>query len=125
MVNSGSPVLLPWRDEVAAILLSWFGGQEYGDALADILLGRAEPGGRLPTTWPAAQEDVPVINVTPVDGEGALHRRHPHRLPGLAEGRCRPAYEFGHGLGYTTWELSDLALELRHRRARARPSRRL
>ena len=50
------------------MLLSWFGGQEYGDAVADILLGLAEPGGRLPTTWPGEQADVPVIDVTPFNG---------------------------------------------------------
>ena len=53
VVNAGSPVLLPWRDDVAAVLLGYFGGQEFGNALADMLLGVAEPGGRLPTTWPA------------------------------------------------------------------------
>ncbi|MGO4587255.1 glycoside hydrolase family 3 C-terminal domain-containing protein, partial [Arthrobacter sp. 2RAF6] len=53
IVNSGSPVLLPWRHEVAGILIGYFGGQEFGTALADILVGEAEPGGRLPTTWPA------------------------------------------------------------------------
>ncbi len=58
VVNSGSPVEMPWRDDVAAVLLTWFGGQEYGNALADVLTGAAEPGGRLPTTWPATLEDV-------------------------------------------------------------------
>ena len=53
VVNSGSPVEMPWRDEVAAVLLSWFPGQEGGAALADVLIGAHEPGGRLPTTWPA------------------------------------------------------------------------
>jgi beta-glucosidase len=53
VVNAGAPVLLPWRDEVAAVLVAWFPGQEFGNALADILFGEAEPGGRLPTTWPA------------------------------------------------------------------------
>ena len=52
VVNAGSPVALPWRDEVAAVLLGYFGGQEFGNALADVLHGVAEPGGRLPTTWP-------------------------------------------------------------------------
>ena len=56
VVNSGAPVLLPWADEVGAVLLTWFGGQEFGNALADVLLGEAEPGGRLPTTWPASEE---------------------------------------------------------------------
>ena len=65
MVNAGAPVLLPWRDDVAALLLGYFGGQEFGNALADMLLGVAEPGGRLPTTWPAAEADVPVLDVHP------------------------------------------------------------
>ena len=109
-MNSGSPVLLPWRNDVAAVVLSWFGGQEYGDALADILLGRAEPGGRLPTSWPATLEDVPVLDVTPVDGvveytEG-VHIGYRAWLKADRE----PAYEFGFGLGYTSWELSNLRL---------------
>lgn len=102
VVNSGAPVLLPWRDEVAAVLLAWFPGQEFGGALADVVLGAVEPGGRLPTTWPAA-EGPALASTTPVDG----------RLPyteGLHVGsrrflrdRVAPAYWFGHGLGFTTW----------------------
>jgi beta-glucosidase len=110
VVNSGAPVLLPWRDDVAAILLSWFGGQEYGDALADMLLGGAEPGGRLPTTWPATQDDVPVINVTPADGKVPYSEGIQIGYRAWLKAGAAPAYEFGHGLGYTTWELSDLAL---------------
>ncbi len=60
---------MPWRDDVAAILLTYFPGQEFGDALADMLLGDDEPGGRLPTTWPADEDDIPVIDVTPTDGK--------------------------------------------------------
>ena len=55
IVNSGSPVELPWRDEVSAVLVGYFGGQEFGAAIADDGSPAAvEPGGRLPTTWPAA-----------------------------------------------------------------------
>ncbi|GAA3102871.1 beta-glucosidase [Kribbella aluminosa] len=108
VVNAGSPVLLPWRDDVAAVLATYFGGQEYGDALADVLLGRAEPGGRLPTTWPREQADVPVIDVTPVNGvvryDEGIHIGYRAWL----KAGTAPAFEFGHGLGYTTWELSDL-----------------
>ena len=57
-LSVGSPVLLPWRDDVAAILLSYLGGQASGAALADALLGVVEPAGRLAETWPAAQSDV-------------------------------------------------------------------
>ena len=50
------------------MLLTWFGGQEAGRALADVLLGISEPGGRLPTTWPVVAADCPVLNTTPEDG---------------------------------------------------------
>ncbi|WP_405067288.1 glycoside hydrolase family 3 C-terminal domain-containing protein [Kribbella sp. NBC_01510] len=108
VVNAGSPVLLPWRDDVAALLVTYFGGQEYGNALADVLLGVVEPGGRLPTTWPREQDDVPVIDVTPQDGvvryDEGVHIGYRAWLRAGTE----PAFGFGHGLGYTTWELSDL-----------------
>ncbi|GGZ43012.1 glycoside hydrolase family 3 protein [Streptomyces bluensis] len=105
-VNSGSPVELPWRDDTAAVLLTWFGGQEYGNALADVLTGTREPGGRLPTTWPARQSDVPVLDVTPVNGtvrydEGV----HVGYRAWLRSG-ATPAYPFGYGLGYTTWAVN-------------------
>ena len=106
-VNSGSPVELPWRDDVAAVLLTWFGGQEYGNALADVLTGAREPGGRLPTTWPARQSDVPVLDVTPVNGkvhyDEGIHIGH---RAWLRTGTTS-AYPFGHGLGYTTWSLGE------------------
>ena len=111
VVNSGSPVLMPWRQDVSAILLTYFGGQEFGTALADILTGEAEPGGRLPTTWPATQEDVPVLNTTP-DAEGKLSYDegiHIGYRAWLKTG-AEPAYEFGFGLGYTTWALDAVEI---------------
>lgn len=111
VVNAGAPVLLPWREQVAAVLVTYFGGQEYGHALADILTGRVEPGGRLPTTWPAATEDTPVLAVTPVDGtvryDEGVHVGHRAWL----RAGTTPAYPFGHGLGYTTWELARLDVD--------------
>jgi beta-glucosidase len=110
VVNSGSPVLLPWRNEVAAVLFTYFGGQELGNALADVLTGEREPGGRLPTTWPVTMEDVPVLSVTPVDGavpyDEGIHIGYRAWLRAGTE----PAYPFGHGLGYTSWELGAPAL---------------
>ncbi|RDI67829.1 beta-glucosidase family protein [Nocardia pseudobrasiliensis] len=108
VVNSGAPVEMPWREDVAAVLLAWFPGQEFGAALADVLTGVREPGGRLPTTWPETMAEVPVLNTTPYDGtlryEEGLHIGYRAWLRAEVE----PAYPFGHGLGYTTWELSDL-----------------
>ena len=102
VVNAGAPVLLPWAAEVPAVLLAWFPGQEFGNALADVLLGVAEPGGRLPTTWPRDEDGLP--STRPVDGvlpyaEGLFigHRAYDR------DGRD-PLYPFGHGSGYTTWE---------------------
>ncbi|MEU8541061.1 glycoside hydrolase family 3 C-terminal domain-containing protein [Streptomyces sp. NPDC048717] len=108
VVNAGSPVEMPWRDEVAAILLTWFPGQEGGAALADVLTGAAEPGGRLPTTWPATLADAPVTEVTPTDGtldytEGVFIGYRAWDRAGAV-----PAYPFGHGLGYTTWSYDSL-----------------
>ncbi|MFE0802196.1 glycoside hydrolase family 3 C-terminal domain-containing protein [Streptomyces sp. NPDC058812] len=108
IVNSGGPVELPWREEAGAVLLTWFPGQEAGAGLADVLFGRTEPGGRLPTTWAATPADAPVTRTRPVDGrldyaEG-LHIGH---RAWLRAGR-EPAYWFGHGLGYTTWAYADV-----------------
>ncbi|WP_328910349.1 glycoside hydrolase family 3 C-terminal domain-containing protein [Streptomyces sp. NBC_00234] len=108
VVNSGGPVELPWRDEAGAVLLTWFPGQEGGAGIADVLFGVAEPGGRLPTTWAARLSDAPVTGVQPSDGrlvyaEG-LHIGHRAWLRAERE----PAYWFGHGLGYTSWEFEAL-----------------
>lgn len=108
IVNSGSPVLLPWRDDVAAVLLGWFGGQEFGQAVADVLVGAAEPGGRLTTSWPAALEDVPVLEVAPTDGRlDYTEGIHVGYRAWLRADRA-PAYPFGFGLGYTTWSFDAI-----------------
>ena len=101
VVNAGAPVLLPWAGEVAAILVAWFPGQEFGNALADVVLGVAEPGGRLPTTWPGSEDGLP--STQPVDGvlsydEGLFIGYRAYDRDGRT-----PHYPFGHGLGYTTW----------------------
>ncbi len=111
VVNAGSPVELPWRDDVAATLLTWFPGQEFGNALADVLTGTTEPGGRLPNTWPKTMADVPVLSTTP-DAENTLRYDEGVHLGYRAWLRAgtEPAYPFGHGLGYTEWELSALSV---------------
>jgi beta-glucosidase len=109
VVNSGAPVLLPWADDVAAVLVSWFPGQEFGNALGDVLTGSVEPGGRLPVTWPSSEQGLPAVK--PVNGElpydeGLLigYRWY------LATGRT-PLFPFGHGLGYTTWAYEAMAVD--------------
>ncbi|PYC88538.1 glycosyl hydrolase [Streptomyces tateyamensis] len=104
IVNSGGPVLMPWRNEVAATLLGWFPGQEGGGALADILFGRTEPGGRLPTSWPVRQQDAPVLDTQPQNGVLAYREGVHVGYRGWLRSGTEPAYWFGHGLGYGRWE---------------------
>jgi beta-glucosidase len=106
VLNCGAPVTMPWRDEPAAILAAWFGGQEMASALADVLTGDAEPGGRLPTSLPAQLEHTPAFGNFPGEdsqvryGEGLLvgYRWYDTRLIPVL-------FPFGHGLSYTTFEL--------------------
>lgn len=110
VVNAGGPVLMPWRTDVAAVLLAWFPGQEFGGALADVLDGTVEPGGRLPTTWPATEDDVPVLDTTPVDGVLAYDEGLDIGYRAWLRSGRTPAYWFGHGLGYTTWSYDAIAV---------------
>jgi len=108
VVNSGAPVLLPWAQDAAAVLLSWFGGQEAGNALADVLLGDAEPGGRLPMTWPVSEEGLP--STRPADG--VLDYREGLFIGYRAfdrDGR-EPLFPFGHGTGYTSWAYDSMTV---------------
>ncbi|MQY10126.1 hypothetical protein SRB5_02310 [Streptomyces sp. RB5] len=104
VVNAGAPVLMPWRTEVAAVLLAWLPGQEGGAALAEVLTGAAEPTGRLPTTWPAADADAPVWRVeADADGVLAYDEGLFTGYRAWRRGGGRPAYWFGAGQGYTSW----------------------
>ena len=111
VVNAATPVLMPWIGEVDAVLWAGLPGQEGGHAVAAALLGDIEPAGRLVTTFPAADGQAPAWNVSPVNGElryaeGTFigHRGH---YAGLAPA---PAFWFGHGLGYSSWDYSAAAL---------------
>ncbi|MDO8363724.1 MAG: beta-glucosidase [Actinomycetota bacterium] len=111
VINAGSPVAMPWLGEVAAVLQVWFPGEEMGEALADVLLGVAEPGGRLPITIPHRLEDTPAFLHHPgrddvtVYGEGLLIGHRWYDAQGI-----EPAFPFGHGLGYTTWQVGEPTL---------------
>jgi beta-glucosidase len=102
--NSGSPMAMPWADDVAAILQAWYPGQEGGNAVADVLVGDVDPAGRMPTTWPKRLEDAPAFSWYPGEdghtkyGEGLLlgHRWY-------LEHEIEPQWWFGEGLSYTTF----------------------
>ena len=106
-VMAGSAVVMPWLDTAAAALMVWYPGSEGGHALADVLLGRAEPGGRLPFAVPHDESHLVDFDR---DADTAVY--------GLLHGqwhldaRGTPAHlPFGHGLGYTTFELGEARLE--------------
>ena len=91
VVNAGMPVLMPWAGQVAAVLYAWLPGQAMGDALADVLFGRAEPGGRLPVTMPAAEADCPVLHAVPRDGRLGYDEGLLIGYRGIRRGRHHPA----------------------------------
>ncbi|MBK9739420.1 MAG: glycoside hydrolase family 3 protein [Actinobacteria bacterium] len=105
VVNAATPVLMPWLDAVDAVLWAGLPGQEGGHAVAAALLGSIEPAGRLVTTFPVADAATPAWSVVP-DGLDLEYREgtfigyrghHAQRAPA-------PAFWFGHGLGYSTWD---------------------
>ncbi|MGA8014587.1 MAG: glycoside hydrolase family 3 C-terminal domain-containing protein [Candidatus Dormiibacterota bacterium] len=105
-VNTGAPVTMPWADQAGALLQVWFAGQELARALVDVLVGDAEPGGRLPTTIPLRVEHTPAFGNFP--GESSQVRYGEGLLVGYRwyEARHLPVrYPFGHGLSYTTFEI--------------------
>ena len=112
VVNTGAPVDLPWLDEAPAVLLSWYPGQEFGGALADVLSGAADPGGRLPVTFPVDVRQGPTGLDVPGDGE-SIHYRE-----GLFVGyrwydarNIEPRLPFGFGQSYTSFEMGEAAVE--------------
>ena len=109
VVNAATPILMPWMDRVDTLLWVGLPGQEGGHAVADVLLGRAEPTGRLVTTFPAADGDGPAWSVTPVGG--ALPYTEGTRVGyrGWEGGPVAPAFWFGEGLGWGRWDYADPA----------------
>ena len=111
VVNAGSAVDMPWIDKAAAVLYTWFPGHGFAEALAAVLAGDLEPGGRLPLTLAASSDHYPAFSTLP-DAQG---RRHYHEsvLIGYrhfdATG-IEPSFAFGHGLGYTTFDYTALVL---------------
>jgi beta-glucosidase len=90
----------PWRHSVGALLAAWYPGMEGGRALADIVFGHEAPGGRLPCSWPASASQLPPFKrFARRFAYGPLHGYRLHEAQGT-----RPAYPFGFGLGYTTFE---------------------
>jgi beta-glucosidase len=112
VLETGGPVLTPWRGRVAALLEAWYPGQEGGTAIARVLFGDADPGGRLPATFPAREADLPTagdperypgVNNELFYKEGVLVGYRWFDARGIA-----PAFPFGFGLSYTRFDYSAL-----------------
>ena len=101
LVGGSAITMSRWIDRVGAVVLAWYPGEEGGNAVADILFGDENPGGRLPITFPVA--------------EGQLPLRYNHKPTGRGDDYVdltgEPAFPFGYGLSYTKFEYSDLRIE--------------
>ncbi len=111
VLNTGAPVTMPWLERVPAVLQAWYGGQEMGNAIADVLFGDVNPSGKLPTSFPRHLQDNPAYLNYPGENGRVLYGE------GLYVGyryyekkRIEPLFPFGHGLSYTTFAYRDLKL---------------
>ncbi len=111
VLNTGSPITMPWLPSVAAVLQAWYPGQECGNGIADVLFGDINPSGKLPQTFPLRLEDTPTYLDFPGEngkvyyGEGLFvgHRFYEKK-------KVAPLFPFGFGLSYTTFSYSSLQL---------------
>ncbi|MFW5802449.1 MAG: beta-glucosidase H [Verrucomicrobiota bacterium] len=108
---SGSPVEMPWADDVPAIIKMWYAGMEGGNAIARILFGDVNPSGKLPFTLPARLADSPAHFLEDYQGEVCNYRE------GVFVGyrwfdarRLEPLFPFGHGQSYTSFEYTNLTV---------------
>jgi beta-glucosidase len=108
VVAGATVVMEPWRHDVPAILIAWYSGQEGGTALAQVLLGTSEPGGRLPFTVPRDEADLPPFdkNATTATYDRWYGQRLLHRDGKVA------AYPLGFGMSYTSFAIADVDVSL-------------
>ena len=113
VLNAGAPIADPLLDELPGLVTMWYGGQEAGNALADVLFGDACPSGRLPQTWPVRLEDNPAHVTYPGErgrvsyGEGVFMGYRWYEKKALA-----PRFAFGHGLSYTEFAYGELRAQV-------------
>ncbi len=111
---AGSPVEMPWLSRVKALVWSYFSGMETGTALADILLGKVNPSGKLPETFPVWYADTVTAKNGEFGKEGRIELKE-----GIFVGyryyekeNVKPAFAFGYGLSYSNFEISDLKVQV-------------
>ncbi|MCJ1464598.1 hypothetical protein MMC07_003211 [Pseudocyphellaria aurata] len=112
VIQSGTPVEMPWIDEVSAIVQAWYGGNECGNAIADILFGDVNPSGKLPISFPIRNQDNPAYLNFRSEGGRVLYGEDVYvgyRYYDTVDRNV--AFSFGHGLSYTTFLISDLQVK--------------
>ncbi|KAJ5745714.1 hypothetical protein N7520_010896 [Penicillium odoratum] len=112
LVNqTGSPIAMPWIEDVDAILQCWYAGQEVGNALADIISGDLSPSGKLPVTFPRRIEDSPSFGNFPTDHEMKICYEEGLEMGYRARKKPAPLFCFGFGLSYTKFKFTELVLK--------------
>ena len=109
VINTGSPIHMPWEKKAKAIIQTWFAGQEFGNALVDILSGEVNPSGKLPTTFPVKIEDTPAYKNYP--GKNLQMNYDEKLLVGhrwYEANSIKPLFCFGHGLSFTSFNYQNL-----------------
>jgi beta-glucosidase len=113
VLNSGSAVTMPWLSSVAAVIESWYPGQEDGTALANILFGSFDPSGHLPVTFPASLSQVPASTAQEFPGANGQVQYNEGIDVGYRwyqSSDQTPLFPFGYGLSYTTFSFSNLSV---------------
>jgi beta-glucosidase len=115
VLNVSQPIAMPWLPKVKAVLQMWWPGDEGGWATADVLLGRVDPGGRLPITWASKLADYPATDPKYPERSAAGVNGKTTFSEGLNVGyrwfdaqKIQPLFPFGFGLSYTTFKYTDL-----------------
>ena len=115
VLATGGPALLPWLDQVPAVLESWYGGQEQGNAIADILFGDVTPSGKLPVTFPRSDFGTPVSSPSQYAGRDGIVAHYSEGLGvgyrGYDQFGIEPLFPFGYGLSYTSFAYARLQVK--------------
>lgn len=102
VIVGGSAVTMSrWIDEVGAVLMAWYPGEQGGRAIADVLFGDSDPGGRLPVTFPVSEGQLPLVYNHKPTGRGDDY----------LDQTGSPAFPFGYGLSYTEFEYANLVID--------------
>lgn len=112
VVQSGTPVAMPWANDAAAVVQAWYGGNETGHGIADVLYGDVNPSGKLPLSFPIRVEDNPAYLQYKSERGRVLYGEDVYVGYRWYEATKRNVlWPFGHGLSYTSFSFSDLAIK--------------